>query len=269
MVRLSVNRAWDDTLAFLKADRRLIVPVLLAFMILPAVLYRLAVPVPDDMAAVLEGNGPPPWAGLLGYALVFISFIGIFTLILLALGRRESLGRLIAQSAKRSLVLLVSMILFFLLLAPLGLLMILPTMSGPLGTDPVQLSPQTVSAIGLWMLLALILLFRIFLLFPATAAEQGGPWLGLKRGWALGRGNGLRLVGTFVLLFLGSLVVSYVINQVGGSVATLALDGDKGMTVGSLLVGLISASASAVFQAIQAGMLASFYRQAVEGAPAA
>lgn len=266
MVRLSVNRAWDETLAFLRSDRRLIVPVLLAFMILPAVLYRLAVPVPDDMAAVLEGSGPPPWAGLLGYLLVFISFVGILTLILLALGRKEPLGQLIALSARRCLTLLLSLILFGLLMVPLGLVLVLPT-RGDMATNPAQLPPQAFAAVGLLMIVMLLVLFRLFLLFPVSAAERAGPWQGLKRGWTLGRGNGLKLVGTFALLFLSSITVSYVINQVGGTFATLVLDGDRGMTVGSLVVGLIAASATAAFQAVQAGMLGSFYRQAVEGTP--
>ncbi len=262
MNSLSINRAWDDTRAFILADKRLIVPVVFAFMILPSVLYRISVPAADDVEAIMSGNGPPAWAGLLGYGIAFLSFIGTFTLILLALGRRESLGQLIALSARRCLTLLLSMFLLGLLLTPIALIAVVPMIMADGATTPAQMSPRTMSAFGLMMILFLLLLFRLFLLFPAVAAEQIGPWQALKRGWALGRGNWLKLVGTFALLFLGSMTVSYVINHVGGTIATVALDGDRGLTVGSVIVGFLAASASAAFQSIQAGMLASLYRQA-------
>ena len=265
MTSLSINRAWDETRAFLDADRRLIVPVLLAFMILPAVLYRIAVPAAGDMEAMLAGEGPPAWAGWLGYVLVFISFIGIFTMILLALGRKERLGQVIGIAARRSVTLLLALILLGLLLVPLGIIAVVPFMAGGGVADPAQLTPGALLAVGLVMIAYLMFLFRMFLLFPAVAAEPVGAWRALKRGWALGRGNGLKLIATFGLLLIVSMTISYVINHVGGTVATLILDGDRGLTVGSLLVGLAASSASAVFQAIQAGMLASLYRQATAG----
>ena len=253
---LSINRAWDETRDFLVRERKLVTPVLLTFVLLPTVAFRLFTP-PLGSA---EASSAPSL--LLIYAVLFVELIGAITLILLATGSRGSIGQTIATALRRALVVILAFILFGLLILPLMLLVAFLAMpGGELPTNPAAIPPQFAFAVVAGVIIAMLLFFRISLFLPAAAIEKVGPWRALKRGWQLGRGIGGKLIATFLALFLASFVISLAVQWVFGAVAQLALGGDAGLTPGSLLVAVAVGLVASVFLAVQAVMSARIYAQ--------
>lgn len=264
MAKLSINQAWDETRAFLVSEKRLVIAVLLAFVVLPGTLLQLVIPTSTDFATMLaHGSEISGWAILFGYLVIFVNFVGLITLILMALGRRETIGQLIGIAARRTVMLVIAVILAALILLPPIFLILIALIFSELGTlDPNNLSPR-LQMFGLIVMLAVLALtFRLALIFPAAAAEDGGPWTLLKRGWVLGRRNALRLIGVFGLLYIAAITVSFALSRVFGTGVALVFGEADRVSVGSLLVGLLTTAATAAFTVIQAGMMASLYRQA-------
>ncbi|HET9356402.1 MAG TPA: hypothetical protein VFO42_09600 [Sphingomicrobium sp.] len=258
---VSINRAWDETRDFLVRERKLVTPVLLTFVLLPTVAFRLFTP-PLGSAEATSSS-----ALLLIYAVLFVELIGAITLMLLATGARGSIGQTIALALRRTLIVIVGFILFGLLLLPLMLLFAFAAVpGGDLPTNPAAIPPKFAFAVLAAVMVAMLIFFRIALFIPAAAIEKIGPWSALKRGWQLGRGIGGKLIATFLALFVASLIVSLTVQWVFGAVAQLALGGDTGLTPGSLLVAVAVGLVASAFLAIQAVMTARIYAQ-VTGAP--
>ena len=254
---VSINRAWDETRDFLLRERRLVTPLLLTFALLPTVAFRLFAP-PLGSAEAMSGP-----ALLLIYVVLFVELVGGLALILLATGARGSIGQTIATALRRSLIVILAFLLLGLLLLPLMILFaFLAVPGGDLPTDPTAISPKFAFAVLGGIVVAMLLFFRIALFMPAVAIEKIGPWQALKRGWQLGRGIGGKLIATFFALFVASFVISQAVQWVFGSVAQLALGGDTGLTLGSLLVAVAVGLVASVFLAIQSVMSARIYAQA-------
>ena len=253
---LSVNRAWDETRAFLIRERKLVTPVLLTFVLLPTVAFRLFTP---PLGSAEATSGP---ALLLIYAVLFVELIGAITLMLLATGARGSIGQTIGQALRRALTVILGFILFGLLLLPLMLLFaFIAVPGGDLPTSPAAIPPKFALAVLTGVAVAMLIFFRIALFIPAATIEKVGPWTALKRGWQLGRGIGGKLIATFLALFAASLVVSLAVQWVFGAIAQLAVGGDSGLTLGSLLVAVAVGLVASAFLAIQAVMSARIYAQ--------
>lgn len=254
---VSISRAWDETREFLVRERRLVTPILLTFVLLPTVAFRLFTP---PLGTAEAASSP---ALLLIYLVLFIELVGGVTLILLALGTHGSIGQTIAGSVRRALIIVLAFILFGLLILPLMMLFAFLAVPGAgLPTDPTAIPPKFAFAILAGVAVAMLLFFRVSLFIPAAAAEKLGPWRALKRGWELGRGIGGKLIGTFFALFASSFVVSLAVQWVFGAVAQLALGGDAGLSPGSLLVAVAVGLVASIFLAIQSVMSARIYAQA-------
>ena len=259
MAKLLVGRAWEDSLAFISRERRLIVPVMLAFVLLPTVVMRTLVPEVADVSAVLSGR-VPPWAPLLSYILLFVQFVGASTVILLALQRKGSLGGLIVTAARRTVVIFLAFLLLGLIVTPVAIVLALV-----LGSDAAAqgvVTPGMARAVSFFVLCFLLLVLRLFLLIPAIVAEPIGPWAGLRRGWQLGRGNGAKLIGTFLLLLTAGMLVNYAVGITIGSAAQVAFGSASGPTLGGIILSLCVALVTVAVQIVQNSMLAMLYRQA-------
>ena len=253
---VSINRAWDETRDFLVRERKLVTPVLLTFVLLPTVAFRLFTP-PLGSAEAASASSL-----LLIYVVLFVELIGGLTLILLATGARGSIGQTIGHALRRSPTVIFAFILFGLMILPLMMLFaFLAVPGGDMPTNPAAIPPKFAAAVLAGVVVAMLLFFRISLFLPAAAIEKIGPWRALRRGWALGRGIGGKLIATFLALFAASFVISLAVQWVFGAIAQLALGGDSGLTAGSLLVAVAVGLVAAAFLAIQAVMSARIYAQ--------
>lgn len=261
MAKVSVGRAWEDTKAFLSGERRLVVPVALALVTLPLATFRLVAPAVNDLKALLAGD-VPAWALVMLYAVLFVELVGLATLIRLAIGKAESLGTTLAVAIPRTVMMLIALALLILAFGLFLTIALIPFAGGAAATAPGAIPPG-LARVSLLVTVAMFLfLFRLILLIPAAAVERGGPLALIKRGWQLGKGNGLRLVATMGLVLVASIIANMALVMIVGLIAKLALGSVSGPTLGGLLIALASGLLSALVVAIQAGLLASFYRQA-------
>ena len=263
---ISVSKSWEETGAFIKREQRLIGPVVLALAFLPTLVFRVFAP-RVNMTDMMAGNYPAylPW---LSYGLMFIQLIGGASLVLMALGPRDPVGTLIVTGFKRAVVVVLATLLGALIATPiLVVVLVVASIVGGIPTSPAAMPPGFVMIVGLLTIALLLLALRVILYMPAAVAEPIGPWVALKRGWVLGRGNGSRLIATMLLLLIGAAVLSFAVTAVVGSVTQLVLGSNQGPTLGGILVGLVAAAIGAAVFVVQYVMLANLYRQAVNNNP--
>ncbi|MGI8931238.1 MAG: hypothetical protein ACR2FK_02495 [Sphingomicrobium sp.] len=232
MANLSIGRAWDETAKLLVSERRLLVPIALAFLFVPVTLNGLAAP--DVQTA-------KPADALSAVALValLLGLVGRLAISLLATGKQGQLVELIARAAKRLLPLVVALAIVMIPLAALFVAAgrLLPDQ----GADPGSV-PIGQALLGLVLMIALLIMTllaaaRLLLpLVPVAAIEDGGPITLLKRSWQLSRGHFWRLLALVLLIGIAGIILLVAVQSVVGSIATLAIGKPEPWTVSRLMV---------------------------------
>src|SRR6187200_809525 len=97
MSSLSIGRAWEEAKSALLANRKLIVPVALGLILLPAVVVSMVEP------RVPPGEQPPagPWM-LIALLMVIVMVVGQLAIVLLVNGWRGSVGEAIGKAFRRT-----------------------------------------------------------------------------------------------------------------------------------------------------------------------
>lgn len=265
MTSLSIGKAWDEAKAALQAQRRLIVPVALGMILLPAVIASMVEP------QVPAGQQPPPglWM-LVVLAMIFIMFIGQLAMVLLVNGWRGSVGEAIGQAARRTPTLILAALM-------IGIVVIL-TFSAILAVgmgrsiESGQFDWASISGVG-WILLclALVALFyfsvRLLLLVAVVALETLGPIASIRRVFALTSGHFWRLLGFLLMLMIGFFVVALTVGAVIGALVTLLFGRPEPWSIALLLVALTGGLVQAGFVMVYTAMLARIYAQLSAGQP--
>jgi hypothetical protein len=102
---------------------------------------------------------------------------------------------------------------------------------------------------------------RLVLSSAVASAERGGPIAILRRSWDLSRGNWWRLF-VFVLLFgLGALCLVWAVGSVAGVLVRMVINDIGPLTVGGLIVAIVSQLLSAALSVVFFVMLARLYVQ--------
>ena len=91
MTKVSIGQAWDETSKLLVSERRLLVPIALAFMFVPITLSGLAAPnaLPSDPAKAFS---------VVAAVTFLLGLVGRLAVSLLATGRQGKLVDLIVRS---------------------------------------------------------------------------------------------------------------------------------------------------------------------------
>ncbi len=235
---ISFGRLWPLTLGVLKRHAELLVPVALAFLFLPQLVFNWHV-----------GDTPP--ADLFGAdrlagdlaALAFLlllSLIGQLTISFIAV-RDGTWGLTLGEVLQRSLKLLIPALAVSMmqgLAVGFGLLLfILP---------------------GLW------LLSRLVLVVPLIATDVADPVHALKASWRLTEGYSIRILGMLAILILGFIMLSLGINGLGaaiGVVSTVATgQPEDGWGLGRWLFEALAGLASALIGVLYLCFVASLCR---------
>lgn len=265
MSNLSIGRAWDEARASLRVNRKLIVPVALGLVLLPAVIVSMIEP------RVPPGQQPPPGAWMLvALAMVLVMIVGQLALVLLVSGWRGSVGEAIGKAARRAPVFILAALCY---LVPVILLFsLLLAIAGIGGTAGGEVNLENLGPAG-WMLL---LLFSLALLYVSTrllpliavvACESVGPISALKRSFALTDGHFGRLLGFLLILMLAFLIAAATVGAVIGSLVMLALGQPEPWSLSLLLIALVGGLVQAAFVMVYTAMLSRIYAQL--GAPPA
>lgn len=251
MPKLSLSQAWDETKAVLARDGRLFLAVALALFVLPGLILNVSMP----EARTGEFPPPGPWM-IVGFLALLVWLVGQLAVIRLAMGPHVSVGEAIVHALKR--------------LGPYilaGLLWLIPILIvGSLLSAIIEshwTHPSVAASIGLIALVAvgIFLAVRFILSSPVATAEGIGPIAILQRSWALSSGNWWRLFAFMILFWIGALCLLWAIEIVVG-LGVKTMSGDTGpLSLGGLLIAVVSQLVSAFISVNFFVFLARIYTQ--------
>jgi hypothetical protein len=251
MAKLSMSRAWEETKAIITRDGRLIAAVALALFVFPGLV--LSVVVPEAPSGEFPRAGP--WIAVALVA-ILVSLIGQLAVIRLAIGPHLTVGEAIMHGVRRLLSYLGAAILWTLPFILLGALL-----AAQIATNPER--PPPAASLGFLVLMVAAAFFAVrFLVTSAVAsAEPIGPIAILQRSWTITAGNWWRLFAFLLLFGIGALALLIAVESVTALIAKLFFGGIGPLTVGGLLVALISQLLSAFLSVALFVMLARIYVQ--------
>ena len=173
MSSLSIGKAWDEAKTALQAHRKLIVPIALGMILLPAVIASMVEP------QVPAGEQPPagPWM-LVVLAMIIVMLIGQLAMVLLVNGWRESVGQAIGYAARRVPTLILAALMIGIVVILAFSLILAIGMGASIQSG--QFDWNNVSAVGVVLLLlafAALLYFAVRMLpmVAVVASETLGP----------------------------------------------------------------------------------------------
>jgi hypothetical protein len=254
MMAVSISKAWDETSQFVRRERKLILPIVLALLVVPAVLVALVQP------SAPAGQQPPagPWL-FLAFASLFLSLVGQLTVMRLALGWAAK----VSDALRIALVRVWTVLAAFLILALIVSVVATPVLllagvgGGGATTESSQLAVST-------LVVALLLVIARFVPMSSIALlEPIGPWPLLKRCWELTRGSYWRLLGFFLTFLVGSLILGWVVESVAGVTFALLLGPSEPFTVSRLLSALAAGLVQGAVQTVYSVMVARIAAQVV------
>ena len=257
--KVSIGSAWSEAAAFVRRERRLLAPIVLGLILLPAVVSTMVQP------QAPAGDSPEPGAWMVAaLAMILVMMVGQMAIVLLVDGWRGSVGEAIGRAARRlptlfvaGLIVMVPLVLCFsVVLAAIGLAS---------GTDG-RLTPDSLGAGGLlaillFVLLSLLIGVRLLPLVAVVALGTDGPIAALKRTFRLTSGQFWRLLGFFLMLALAFFVASIAVGAVVGSLVILALGRPEPWSVSLLVMALAGALVQTGFVTIYTAMLARITAQ--------
>lgn len=258
MAIISIGKAWEETLAFVKREGALLFPVALVFLALPAVVLQLVAPEQmHPMAEMGKGSGArqlPPSFVFSMLLVILIGLLGMLAIYALALRPGISVAEALRLAVRRMPVLMGSMAL---LLAGFALLFIILSLVGALFIPAMG----TEGAMSVVLLLAApLLLFvtvRLLLLYAVLLNEPVGPADAIRRGWALTTGQFWKLFAFVMALVVLALIVQLVSRSLFGIAGGLI----GGSSLATLFAGLAVAVVNAVIQVYYLVMTCRIYRQ--------
>jgi hypothetical protein len=222
MTEVSFAGIWDATLAAVREEAPLVVPVAAAFLFLPQLLFARWM---GDLPAnewFTPGNSGRTLLVFIPVALA--SLVGQIAITAMAL--RAFPGRTVAEALGQSAA------------------RIMPAIAANL--------IQAIAFVGGLLLLILpgfYLLARLILVIPILVCETRDPLEAVRRSWELTRGRGLKVTGFLLVLIFGFLLISLAMSGIAAAVGVLASLGgaapEAGWGVARWLVELLNAAASA------------------------
>lgn len=251
---ISIGLAYTEAAAFLRREKRLLAPLVLALLVVPVTVSQLVQPL-DPLA---KADGMQPWM-LIAFAALLVQLAGQMAVSRLAMGWSGSLGGAISLALRRLPAAIGGLLLFFVGLGLLLIPMIMVLMLGGAGGAGAKL-------INSLTLLALFVAVPRVLLVPTIAmTEPLGPLALVKRSWVASRGQFWRLLGFFLLFLIASVILAVAVSAVVGTLAALAFGAPEPLSVSRLLLalagGLVQASAATLYAAMAGRILV----QAVPG----
>lgn len=257
----NMNKAWDEAIRLLRANRELVAIVIALFVFLPPLLLAVIAPEavdPPDMggstdamaqvSAHLNRNGI--WLVLLQVA----QGIGMLSVVALFAQRRPTVG----QAIKLGLIALLPLIL-----AQLFVGLVLSVFGGlALGAASTAGRGAQLLALLLFMAGGLFVFTRVSLLMPVLIYErQLNPFRALVDSWRLTAGRWGKILGFLFLLLLVISILSYLVGGLGALLGALVGDPD----LSRFVVTGVNAAFSALWSAVIAAVLVAIYRQVRSG----
>ena len=261
MAALSIERAIRGARAFAAREWRLVLPVALAFVAIPAFLFQLMLPNDGRALSALLSSGDPAVRNLIvtSVPLLVINLYGLLSIAVLAQVPSISVGEALGMAARRFPAVLLSGLSVFGGLAVAMLLLAIVLAAVLLVTKSVavvQAAPILILSVA-----TIVLMTRLTPLIPLMADRILGPLDGLKGAWRLTRGHFWRLFGFSILFFIGSQVVALALNSALGSILLLIGRVSGMVAVADGLRSLLAALIGMVMNVAYTLIVVSIYRQ--------
>jgi hypothetical protein len=254
MKKLSIARAWEETVAFVKREPGSLLLISFGLIALPSLIFQAAGP------EVRPGQTPEPglWM-LLFFPLIILSILGSLTITAMALRPDSDAGSAFSLALKRLPVMLGTILLIavgaLLLALPFAILSVVAAAGGR----------GAMLTIAVLLALAFAVVWvRLMLMTPVAAAESKGPVAILKRSWALTSGHTLRLFGFILVVVIVFLVVMLAVSAIFGSVIILAAGQPQDGNLSSVLIALVGGITNAALGLFLTAMIARIYAQLAE-----
>lgn len=263
MRRVSIEQSFVWAQTFVRAEWRLLIPVALAFLALPLLLFELLAP--QWMTTAI--TPPPPGAtaadlmarlSALPIALVILalSFLGSLAMTALALLPGLSVAEALVLAGRRVGIAIAAG--FLIMLALVGFVIVASlvlTLAG-LGV-PVQQG----LLLGLLFGVGLVLWVRLVPLLPVIVERRIGPIAAMRLSWNLTHGNFWRVLGALALYLVGCTIVLLAVRTAIGTVLLLLTRAVGAADLGPMLLAILVRAVSALFSMGLAVLIVGFYRQ--------
>jgi hypothetical protein len=253
MGSFSLGTAWEETIAFLRRESGLLIPVAMAIFAPAQILFSMGV------ASTAGPAGPVPAQGNGQYLLVLPALLlvvfGNLTVSLIALTPGISVREAMLRAVRRFPTALAAALL--LAAAFIGSAVAI-VVAATLGVMLFGADPQSPAISGkLEILIAIpmmVLMVRMLLLFPLLAVEKCTALEAVRRAWALSRDNFLRFAGVLALSVLLAMIVAlleyFVLGSLIGLIKLAVGDGE--------LLGVVQMLLNAAIEAMLSMALAVF-----------
>ncbi len=256
--KLSIGAAWTEAAAFLRRERRLIAPVVLGLIVVPAVIAELVQP------EAPAGVQPEPGAWMIvAAAALLTAMIGQLAIMRMTMGWDGSVGDALKLALRRIWSVLGAFLLFgilFVLVATVVVLIVMVASGSATGLDRAT---DRIAVAGL--LVALLAMPRILPMTAVAMNEKIGPWRLLRRTLELTRGHYFRLLGFFVIFMIASLIIAVAVTITVGSAAELIAGPSRPMSVSRLIVALVTGLLQGAVLSVYAAMTGKLTLQLSEG----
>lgn len=269
-MKLDMGRAWAEATALLAGNRNMVAIIAAVFFFLPYFAIMLLVPEtmqpqgqlgadPADAEQALQMMGQLYAENWWVFVIIGVAqAIGMLALLtLLTDARRPTVGEAIAHGTRGFFSYLGAQILL------VAALMLVAGLLIGLGVAIAGASGAVLTGLAAFII-GLYLFIKFSLVTPVIAIDGIlNPVRVLQRSWQLTKGNSLRLLGFYALLFLAMGVLSAVVTMVVG--VLFAAMGGQAELIGN---GLFAALLNAVFVVVFLGVLAGIHRQLSGPSPA-
>lgn len=256
---LSIGSAWDEAKSALAKNRRLIVPVALGLILVPAVISAMIEP----RAAPGEQPEAGPWMWVM-LLMIIVMLAGQMAIVLLTNGWQGSVGQAIGRALRRLPILLLAalMVMVPLIVLMSVILAVVGVATGGDGTfSAASLTPTGWLVVLIGLLVILAVGVRLLPLVVLVAGEDIGPVAAIKRAFGLTRGHFWKLLGFMLLATIAFLIVAAAAGAVIGSIISLLLGRPEPWSVSLLLVALTAGLVQAAFVTLYTAMLARITAQ--------
>ena len=262
MNKLSIGDAWTETAAFLRAERRMVAPLALALLALPATILTLVMPGENSGSAgsLFQQPPPGPWI-IVALAAFSIMLVGQLAISRLALGWHGTLADALRHGARRILPMFgANLLLTVIVVIPLVVILAVIQLAIMAATNLA--APAAANAALFLVAIPLLALFgRASLSLPVSAGTNIGPIRILRRAFSISRGASVRILG-FVLLFIfAAAIVASASAAVIGSLVITLLGQPHPWTVSAMLLALSAGLIQALIIAMWSVMLSRIYAQ--------
>lgn len=260
--KLDLNAAWDHAVRLMSVNREVILVLAGVFFLLPYALFLLLVPIPDFSAiAAATGNNSQAMAAAVNgflaeywWAILLLMLAqtigGLAVMAVVGDPARPTVREAMTRGAAYLPTNFATQVLTSLATTAVMILALL--------IGAVTGSQAVATALALLVLPVVIWMMTRWSVSGATIAIEKtvNPVAALRRSWRLTKGNSLRLVAFYVLLFAAYFVISQVLGLLIRVATAL-----PGADVAEILGALLSALIYAVMIAMGYAVLASVHRQ--------